>query len=102
MEDSFEVAQLFAERYPYDGKSLSTDLDAVEKHVKSQFSDPENFAFEGKPVTNEVAAKICHGHRQQQNIMHNTRLTTLFSNPCRLPESTTPPPNSTRAPSSKA
>lgn len=60
MEDSFEVAHLFAERYPYDGKSLSTDLDAVEKHIKSQFSDPENFSFEGEPVTDEVAAKVCH------------------------------------------
>ncbi|CAD0096496.1 unnamed protein product [Aureobasidium mustum] len=58
LSNASKLAQLFAQRYPYNGKSLSTDLDAVEKHVKSQFSDPENFAFEGFPPTDEVAAQV--------------------------------------------
>ncbi|CAD0111931.1 unnamed protein product [Aureobasidium uvarum] len=58
MEDSFEIAQLFAKRYPYNEKSLSTDLDAVEKHIESQFSDPENFSLERKPTTAETATQV--------------------------------------------
>lgn len=75
LEDPWEVAQFFAKRYPYNGKSLSTDLDAVEKHLKSQFSDPENFSFEGEPVTDEVAAQVCYN---QEITFNNTMLTTLI------------------------
>lgn len=64
LKNSFELAELFAKRYTHNGKSLSTDLDAVEKHIKSQFSDRENFAFEGEPVTDEVAAQVCHNSFQ--------------------------------------
>jgi hypothetical protein len=66
LESSFKLAQLFAKRYPYNGKSLSTDLDAVEKHSKSHFSDRENFAFEGKPATDEVAAQVCYDQFQNK------------------------------------
>lgn len=70
MENALELSQLFAARYPYNGKSQSTDLDAVEKHVKEQFSDPENFSIEGALVIDKVAAQVC-----QEHVMHNTRLT---------------------------
>lgn len=59
LENTCTLSKLFAQRYPCNGKSLSTDLDAVEHHVKSQFSDPENFTFEGVPPTDEVAAQVC-------------------------------------------
>jgi hypothetical protein len=77
MENALELAQLFAERYPYNGKSQSTDLDAVEKYIKSQFSDPENFSIEGEPVTDEVAAQVCW-NQCRKHVMHNTQLTTSF------------------------
>jgi len=71
LENSFELSQLFATRYPYNGKSLSSDLDAVERHIKAQFSDPANFFFEGKPLTDEAAVQVrCHQCQQVNHIQH--------------------------------
>jgi hypothetical protein len=100
MENALELSQLFAERYPYNGKSQSTNLDAVEKYVKEQFSDPENFSIEGAHVTEEVAAQVCYNN-VEKHAMHNTTLINSFVQN-RSPESTRPPPNSPPRPSSKA
>ncbi|KAG9648457.1 hypothetical protein KCU95_g18015, partial [Aureobasidium melanogenum] len=84
LENTSTLSQLFAQCYAHNRRSLSTNLDAVEKHVKSQFSDPENFTFEGTSPTDEVAAQL------------------TLDRPNRSPQSKLPRLNSTPAPSSKA
>lgn len=79
LENSCELAKLFAKRYPYNGKSMSTNLDAVEKHIKAQFNDCENFAYEGKPPTDEVAAQVCsHQRGNEKDAIYNMPLTISF------------------------
>ncbi|THY50224.1 hypothetical protein D6C97_07087 [Aureobasidium pullulans] len=71
LEHPFKLAELFAKRYPHNGRSLSTDLDAVEKHVKAEFSDPENFELSDLPddiTAEEVAAKVTAKYKSKDKL----------------------------------
>ncbi|KEQ58310.1 uncharacterized protein M437DRAFT_59780 [Aureobasidium melanogenum CBS 110374] len=69
-ENISTLSRLFAPRYAHNGRSLSTDLDAVEEHVKSQF------------ITASTQRRCIHS--QMLNSRPSKQITSKFTTKSRL------------------